>query len=338
MAITPTTDRPASTGDTQLDGVPDQPASVPASGDTLDIGELEPATPPLIDEEGRVRLSFSRVDTYGTCPAQFRFRYIDGLPGEPSPHLSFGSSVHGALERYYDRKLPQAPSEQELLEHLYEAWDSSGFEGMSREEQLTWYRHAQQVLRRFHAREAPTFRLPADVEKWFELPVEDVALVVGSIDRVAVDDAGRLEIIDYKTNRKVRDRDAVRRSLQLAIYALACEHLYGQLPSHVTLDFVVAGLQVRVPIEEIDLDGARDEVRRVAGAVRAEQYGPTPNRLCGWCDYRSLCPAWEGEGPDVLGPATVELERLRRSVQRDVRTLRQLEAGVERLSSELGAP
>jgi putative RecB family exonuclease len=297
--------------------------------------DLEPASPPLLDEHGRVRLSFSRVDTYGTCPAQFRFRYVDGLPGEPSPHLSFGSSIHAALERFYDRKLPEPPSEQDLLDHLYEVWDTTGFAGMERTEQVSWYRHAQQVLRRFHAREAATFRLPADVEKWFELPFGDEALVVGSIDRVAVDDDGNLEVVDYKTNRKVRDRDGVRRSLQLAIYALACEHLYGDLPTHVTLDFVVPGIQVRVPVEEIDLDRARDEVRRVARAVVDEMYDPSPNRLCGWCDYRALCPAWEGEGPDVLGPATAELDRLRRTVRRDIRTLRQLEAGVERLSEEL---
>jgi putative RecB family exonuclease len=300
----------------------------------LDLGDLEPATPPLIDEEGRVRLSFSRVDSYGRCPAQFRFQYVDGLPGEPSPHLSFGTSIHAALERFYDRKLPECPTEGELLSFLYEEWEGSGFEGMDRDEQLRWYRHAQEVLLRFHAREAPRFRLPADTEKWFEVPFAGEATVVGSIDRVDVDDGGSLEVIDYKTSKRVRDRSAVRRSLQLAIYALACEHLYGRLPAAVTLDFVVAGVTVRVGTDEIDLDRARVEVRRVADAVRAGAYEPTPNRLCDWCDYRALCPAWKGDGPDLLGPATRELERLRYSVRRDVRSLRQLEAAVDRLRTE----
>lgn len=317
---------------------PDGPGD--PGGDTLlvdgpvtDLGELEPDNPPLEDDEGRLRLSFSRMECYGTCPAQFRFRYIDLLPGEPSPHLSFGSSIHNALERFYDQKLPEAPSEEDLLSYLYDGWESDGFAGMSREEQARWYRHAQDVLRRFHAREAPTYRLPADVEKWFELPIEEAeATVVGSIDRVAVDAEGGLEVIDYKTSKKVRDRDGVRRSLQLAIYALACQHLYGRLPEVVTLDFVVAGLCVRVPIEEIDLPAARAEIVRVADAVRAERFEPTPNRLCGWCDYRALCPAWDGEGPDLLGPATQELDRLRRGVRRDIAAMRRIEATLERLS------
>ncbi len=307
------------------------------AGATDDLGELEPAQPPLFDMKGRVRLSFSRVDTYTTCPAQFRYSYVDRLPSKPSPHLSFGTSIHAALERFYDRKLPACPTEEELLGYLYEAWDSRGFADADRDEQLSFYRHAQDVLRRFHRREAPRYRLPATTEAWFELPVADEAVVVGSIDRVDVDDDGALTVIDYKTNRKVKDRARVRRSLQLAIYALACEELFGRLPAAVALDFVVPGIEVRVPIDELDLDAARNTVIATAQAVRSEQFAPTPNRLCGWCDYRALCPAWQGEGPDVLGPATQELERLRRQVRRDVASLRQLEAGVARLEQEAAA-
>ena len=299
------------------------------------FGEFEPATPPLIDGQGRVRLSFSRIDAYRTCPRRFRYSYIDRLPGVPGPHLSFGTSIHGALEAFYDRKLPACPSEDELLGFLFDRWDSSGFEGTPREEQLGFYRHAQEVLRRFHRREAPRYRLPAATEAWFELPIEYEAVVVGSIDRVDVDDEGRFHVVDYKTNRKVKDRQRVAESLQLGIYALACRHLYGALPATVALDFVVAGVTIAVPVAEIDLEGARTAVLDTAAAVRANAYEPTPNRLCDWCDFRSVCPAWNGEDTQLLGPAVAELRSLRRSVSRDVRALRELEAGVVRLAREL---
>lgn len=164
------------------------------------FGALEPGSPPLIDGQGRVRLSFSRIDSYDNCPRKFRYAYIDRLPSVPSPHLSFGTSVHGALEAFYDRKLPSCPSEEELLGFLFEHWDTSGFAAMPREEQLEYYRHAQDVMRRFHRRAAPDYRLPAATEAWFSLPIGHEAVVVGSIDRVDVDDDGRFHIIDYKTN------------------------------------------------------------------------------------------------------------------------------------------
>ena len=299
-------------------------------------GTLEPAAPPLIDAQGRVRLSFSRIDTYQNCPRKFRYAYIDRLPGKPGPHLSFGTSIHGALEGFYDRKLPACPSEQELLDLLYESWDSTGFAEVSRDEQLAFYRHGQDVLRRFHRRAAPTYRLPADTEAWFELPVDHQAVVVGSIDRVDVDDDGHLHVIDYKTNRKVRNRDRVAKSLQLSIYALACRHLYGRLPATVCLDFVVPGVEIRVDVDDLDLEGARQAVLDTAAAVRAEAFEPTPNPLCDWCDFRPICPAWQqrGEQP-VLGEAVAEARRLRRELGHGVRSLRELEDGIRRLAEEV---
>lgn len=299
-----------------------------------ELDELEPTSPPLIGPDGRVRLSYSRIDTYRTCPLQFRFAYIDKLPGKPGPHLSFGTSVHGALEAFYDRTLFGAPSEEDLLQFLYDAWDSTGFAELDRDTQVSWYRKAQDVLRRYHRRAVADYRPAADTEKWFELPVGDTALVVGSIDRVDVDDDGSYHIIDYKTG-KLRDRDQVASSLQLAIYALACDHLYGRLPATVSLDFVSAGTEVRVPLEHIDLDRARQIILDTADRILAETYPAEPNRLCGWCDFRALCPAWEGDGPDVLGPAVEELSRLRRRVRRDVRAMRALEQGVARLREGL---
>lgn len=305
--------------------------------DAVDLEGFEPETPPLIDAEGRVRLSFSRIDSYRTCPAQFRYGYVDRLPGEPAPALSFGTSIHAALEAFYDRKLPEPPSEEELLGALYEHWDSSGFEDVSRDEQLSYYRHAQQVLLRFRRRMVDPYRLPLATEAWFELPIGDEALVVGSIDRVDADDEGRLRVVDYKTNRRVKDRGRVARSLQLSLYALACEHLYGRLPASVALDFVVAGIEVEVPLEDLDLEAARQAALDTARGVKAEAYQPEPNRLCGWCDFRALCPAWEGEGPDALGPAMLQLGELQRRITRDVRQYRELEAAVDRLRGELGA-
>ncbi len=327
----------------------DEPAAGPTSVDPdralrlLDVehappgtfGELEPTSPPLTDAQGRIRLSFSRIDSYRNCPRKFRYAYVDRLPGVPGPHLSFGTSIHGALEAFYDRKLPACPTEADLLGFLYDAWDPSGFRDLSRSEQLDFYRHAQQVLRRYHRRVADSYRLPASTEAWFELPIAHEAVVVGSIDRVDLDDDGRFHIVDYKTNRKVQDRARVARSLQLAIYALACRHLFGALPATVSLDFVVPGVPITVPIEDIDLDGARQAILDTAAAVRAEAFEPTPNRLCDWCDYRDICPAWPSDGHEGLGAAVTQVQDLRRQLSRDVRRLRELEAGVQRLASEL---
>ena len=300
---------------------------------------------PLIDAEGRVRLSFSRIDALENCPRKFRYSYVDRLPSVPSPALSFGSSVHAVLEWLHEDRTAGVPDDEALLAALFERWETEGYAGVPRDDQLADYGRARAALLRYRDRLRETgLRPSAGVEAWFELPFEG-AVVVGAIDRVEVDDAGALHVIDYKTNRRARTRQQVASSLQLGIYALACEHLYGSLPASVALDFVVAGPTVRVPISEVDLADVPVRVAEAAARIRAGDDVPTPNALCPWCDYRALCPAWAEDArranatssePDLLGPAVAERDRLRRSLVRDAERLRVLEAAVERLRSELG--
>lgn len=285
-----------------------------------------PQRPPPDVNDVRLQLSFSRVDTYQSCPLRFRFAYVDQLPSVPGPHLSWGSSIHAALETWWDQKLPEPPPVEVLLHALYDSWDDDGFAGMERVEKLRWYRHAQDVLRRHHARYAPTYTPAVACEQWFELDLGDGIAVVGSIDHVARTASGGVGIVDWKTNRKAKTRQQVAGSLQLAIYTLAAVQLWGQEPDWVALDFVVPGVRVSVDRADIDTDHALAEIRAVAAAIRAEAFEPLPSRLCPWCDWRAACPAFEGDGPDVAGTALVELKRLRRRAERDQARIAQLEA------------
>lgn len=296
-------------------GQPPEAAAAPA--DT-------PALPGL--EDRRLRLSFSRVDMYLSCPLRFRFAYVDRLPSAPSPHLSWGSTIHKVLETWWDRKLPSPPPVEDLYRALYDHWDDTGFASMSRDEKLEWYRHAQTVLARHHARYRETYAPAVATEQWFELDLGDDIEVVGSIDHVERTAAGGLGIVDWKTNRRAKPRERVAGSLQLAIYALAARELWGTEPEWVALDFVVPGVRVAVDRDHIDVDGAVAKLRSVAAKIRDEAFSAAPSRLCDWCDYRSLCPAFEGEGPDVPGLAVVELAELRRRRARDEQRIAHLES------------
>jgi DNA helicase-2/ATP-dependent DNA helicase PcrA len=292
------------------------------------MSTIEVPAAPTATESAPVRLSFSRVDSYRTCPLKYRYGYVDGLPQLPSPDLSFGSSVHAALEAWWTQKLPQPPPVDVLLRALYDQWETDGFAGMERDEQLRWYRHAQDVVRRHHERFAPSYVPAVACEAYFELDLGSDVQVVGVIDHVARTSSGGLGIVDWKTNKRAKTRADVRGSLQLAIYVMAAVELWGHDPEWVALDFVVPGVRVTVAREDIDVAAARETILATAELVRAAAFEPTPNRLCGWCDYRALCPAFEGDGPDVAGHAVVELERLRRRRSRDDTRIAQLESVV----------
>ncbi|MGH3665431.1 MAG: RecB family exonuclease [Egibacteraceae bacterium] len=272
-----------------------------------------------------LRLSFSRVDAYRSCPLKFRFAYVDQLPSVPAPQLSWGSSIHAALEAWWDQKLPQPPPVDVLLQALYDHWDDEGFAGMARDEKVRWYRHAQDVLRRHHARHVGRYVPAMATEQWFELELGDDITVVGSVDHVTPTQDGRFGVVDWKTNRKAKTRRQVAGSLQLAIYTMAAAELWGAEPDWVALDFVVPGVRVTVDRADIDTAAALSAIREVAVRIRAEAFEPTPSALCPWCDWRAHCPAFEGDGPDLAGTAVVELRRLRRRAQKDAARIAHLE-------------
>ena len=228
--------------------------------------------PPRRRAEGddRLWLSYSRISTYRRCPLQFRFSYVDKLPSIPGPALSFGSAIHKALEVWWGAKLPEAPPVEVLLQALYDGWETEGFAGMPRDEQVRWYRFGQDVLRRHHRRHAPQYVPAVAAEEWFQLDLGDGLVLSGVIDHVARTPDGGLGVVDWKTDRTLRDRGAVARDLQLACYALAARELWGVEPEWVALDFVVPGIRVTVPRERIDTDGVRPRrpPRRRAGRSR----------------------------------------------------------------------
>ena len=235
-----------------------------------------------------LRLSYSAISAYERCPLSYRYRYVDGIEEEPSPHLSFGRSLHAALEWLYRRDVPVPPTLQELLDHLDSCWSSDGFEG--EEQESSFLEHAREVLSCFYHVNVADFRLPVALEERFELDMDGYVLS-GVIDRVDRHPDGRYEIIDYKTNRRLPELSRLRDDLQLPIYQLACGEVWGIMPSKLTFYYLVPNQRYSTrPLDVGGMARVRERIGRVAERISAGDFEPTSNRLCPWCSYRDICP------------------------------------------------
>ncbi len=236
-----------------------------------------------------MRLSYSSINTYETCPAKFKFQYEDRIPSGTSPALAFGDSLHRSLHLFHDRPVPVPPSLEELHDMLEASWVSEGFSGES-EEQM--YRdHGRQVLAQYHRENAPSYRIPAALEFRFRIEVEGVELS-GIIDRMDRLPGGGYEIIDYKTNRRLPPQSRIDQDLQLSVYHLAARQIWGIEPERLTLYYLLPGQRMTTNRTAKDADELRRRIATVAERIEAGKFEPRQNPLCDWCDYQALCPLY----------------------------------------------
>jgi RecB family exonuclease len=293
---------------------------------------------------GPVRLSYSAISTYLNCPLQYKLQYLDGLPTLPSPALSFGSSLHSALEWLYSVPTPDPPPLPGLLEHLESCWVSEGYE--SAEEEARYFlqgRSTLEVYYRNHVSNNPAgFRLPAAVEHKFVIDLGFCDLS-GVIDRLDRDDCGGFEIVDYKTNRRLPPARRLNEDLQLPLYQIAAQRIWEVPVSRVTFHYLMMDHKASFIISPERERQALSTVERVAASIEREEFEPCRNNLCPWCDYIGQCTISGGRPavrrrPDAppleIGQAIDELIAARGRVASGLARIEGLKDYVARYMSE----
>jgi putative RecB family exonuclease len=304
----------------------------------LVISQAELYTRPRADFKNAMKLSYSSINTYETCPAKYRFQYEDRVPTRASPALAFGDSLHRALHRFHDRPVPVAPTLGDLLAWLDDVWVSEGFRDEA-EERL--YRdHGREVLALYHRENADRYRIPAALEFRFQVEVEGVTLS-GVIDRMDRLPGGGYEIIDYKTNRRLPPQARVERDLQLSLYHLAAQEIWGIEPERLTLYFLLPGQRMTTTRSPGAIDDLRRRVATVADRIGAGRFEPRENPLCDWCDYQHLCPVFRHRfepdlTPPKVGETVDEWIRLKREDRQRWRRLEELAATIRAFAEEHG--
>lgn len=139
--------------------------------------------------------------------------------------------------------------------------------------------------------------------------------LVGRVDRLEVDEAGRLVVIDLKTGKSttVTERE-VSEHPQLGAYQAAVEAgafaEFGDEPGGAALVQLGTGTRdAREQAQPPATDGpeagwATALVRRTADTMAASTFAAVANSKCRVCPVRTSCPV-SGQGRQVVEPPTV---------------------------------
>jgi putative RecB family exonuclease len=268
-------------------------------------------------DEPRPSLSPSRAADFKTCPLLYRLRAIDRVPEPPSLERARGTLVHAVLESLFDLpaddRTPQAaaalvaPQWQRLVDEEPELATllDDGDDPAARQRFLA---SARELLDGYFAVEDPRRLEPGERESLIEAVVGDEQLVLrGYVDRLDVSPGGELRVVDYKSGGAPREAFEARALFQLKFYALVLWRTRGVVPRVLRLLYLKDA-------EVCDYSPEAEELRRfertlvalwhaIESATTAQEFRPKPSRLCDWCSYQQLCPAFGGTPPPF--PATL---------------------------------
>src|SRR5207244_12682849 len=105
-------------------------------------------------------------------------------------------------------------------------------------------------------------------------------------------------VVDYKSTAidegSERPQQLANQDLQLRLYALAHEKMYGARPTRATLHFLETGARGTIQPSDTDMSVVRTVVTSTAAKIRARHFAPAPVKgiNAGFkCAYHQICPS-----------------------------------------------
>jgi len=259
--------------------------------------------------------SYSRINTYFTCPAQFQFRYIERRPSPVAEgvELFLGSRFHETMEYLYEQINHKVPTVNELVNYFNQHWEKHWQQSLQKQKErnftntLRIAKSGQTVEDYFHKGQLFVENYfhqyhPFDQDKTegielkvaFNLDPKGEFKMQGFIDRLGRDEDGTLWIHDYKTSaRKMSEEDA-RGEDQLALYqaGLYQNPRFGPKEKFKLLWHFVAFEKDQVIGERNpkEIDWLKQKyIAKIETIEKAKSYSTKTSILCKWCEYLTVC-------------------------------------------------
>lgn len=274
-------------------------------------------------------LSVSRLKVYEQCNKRFWFSYVTQAPRTTSVPADFGKLCHAVLQGLYEWVMEEEFTgiipESKLIEIYRELWSTQHRftdEGTEELRGEALYAEGLRMCRDY-------LNGHPDVDHWnilgVELPFDieiDGQRLFGFIDRVDKIDDETIEIIDYKTNRMLFEREELEHDIQVSIYALVAERLWPWAKKvRFKFEMIRHGVAQEATRTRDDITATRRYLVDTAKLMEQtpRKWSGTTSVLCGWCNHRTDCSEYQdalvnGAGematPEMLYEISQERERL----------------------------
>ena len=246
--------------------------------------------------------SHSRLNTYETCPLQFKLQYIDKAEVVKKEGIApfLGSRVHDALQKLYmDLRYSKLLTLDELIIFYNEVWAKKCNDAVvitNKELSAQNYKDTGiRCLKDYYERYAP-FNQAATIlieeRKSLSLSGDSKYKIQGYIDRLDRTKDGVYEIHDYKTGRLL-SQDELDKDRQLALYEIIVRKEFPDVKNvRLIWHFLATDTEISSTRTSKQLEDLRKETIALIDKIEADtEFKHSESSLCEWCDYWAYCPA-----------------------------------------------
>lgn len=260
-----------------------------------------------------MRISYSSLETYRTCPLKYKFKHIDKIAEPKSKEAVFGTLIHSTLKFVHTPAIVP-PTVEAAIDYFAKGWNQEVFEDEI-EERAAFTQGVQMIQQYYHQHGIEDANI-IDLESRFSLEIGNeergIHTVSGSIDRIDKTADG-YEIIDYKTSRKMPSQEKVDQDIQLSIYLKAFLDRYPKERERldkitVSLYYLKHGVKLSSTRTLADLEALENRFLEVIDAIESEAFDPILSPLCDWCGYKKICPLWKHQYKETHAVEFTEAE------------------------------
>ncbi|MBU3907348.1 MAG: PD-(D/E)XK nuclease family protein [Nanoarchaeota archaeon] len=250
--------------------------------------------------------SNSRINTFETCPYQYKLHYIDKIKPEIETTIEafMGDLVHQTLEKLYkDKKFKKRVEKKILIKFYRDLWEKE-------------YSDDILIAKEDEGLKADNYRKMGEkyISDYYDSHKDDDMTILGleTQDRLTLPDGNswhvRIDklgckgdtyfVCDYKTNARIKLQEEADSDRQLAMYSIWVKDKFKDakkviLKWHMlAFDKEITSERTNEQLKELQQE-VMETIQEIEEATKENDFPTNTTKLCDWCGYKSECPSFK---------------------------------------------